>query len=376
MKVFLSIFSFNAAIQPLLTLRLSSTEYQAQEANNCAILGAKTLCVQSEVIGLWREAVNLTCQFNNLLNYNMRNLSVVWFRSYGESHTVVVYNSTTEYIHEEFRGRLNSQGDPSQGDGSLTVSELKMEDEGTYICVFEFFESSWLHWWRSLETAKFMIFEGNPTQLRVDVRPKILRVWKEFMKSSNSWRLFCKVEAKPEPNITWWNPKGLLVHLSEIPVSSNEQNELHKIIGSYNLTEEEPAGNYSCLVENQHGVAQEHVMFKGSVNHVPGILMAVVGWSIVLSLALIFALVLGFCIYRKKLEDIPLFTIIMCYTQPSTPESLALMGFGQASLISNARYPYHISVHLVSGGRFSTKVLIQLHYLSPPPLLSIAELST
>uniref|UniRef100_UPI00358F4DF5 uncharacterized protein isoform X2 n=1 Tax=Myxine glutinosa TaxID=7769 RepID=UPI00358F4DF5 len=278
-------------------------EYQAHEANNCTMFGVKTLCVQSEVIGLLREAVDLTCQFTNLLDYNMKNLSVVWFRSYSENDMEVIYNSTTEYIQEEFRGRLDPQGDASRGNGSLKVSELKMDDEGTYICVFEFYETTWLHWWTvsRMESANFRTFEGNPTHLRVDVRPEILDISTEFVSSSTRGRLLCEAAAKPEPTITWRNPVGHIFDSSEVLLASTDSRKVQRVIGILNITEEHLVGMYVCQVENHHGMAQNYVIYHGSG---PPSKLRVVLWVIIATLAVAAGLVLFLVfVQRWRHED-------------------------------------------------------------------------
>ena len=89
------------------------------------------------------------------------------------------------------------------------------------------------------------------------MRPEILRIWKESENSTNAEKLFCEAEAKPEPNITWMDPLGRLVELSETMVGPDDTNQIQNIIISLNLTSQRPTGNYTCLVENQYGVVQE-----------------------------------------------------------------------------------------------------------------------
>uniref|UniRef100_UPI00358EA5C3 neural cell adhesion molecule 1-A-like n=1 Tax=Myxine glutinosa TaxID=7769 RepID=UPI00358EA5C3 len=127
--------------------------------------------------------------------------------------------------------------------------------------------------------------------------PKILRIWKEFVNSSNSWKFFCEAKAKPGPNITLWNPKGdLMVNVS---VGQNYLNKLQHITGDYAIKEEDPAGNYSCLVKNIHGTARAYILYEGSGRNNPQIIFTVVAWSTSLCLFLLLVTI-GICIYRKK----------------------------------------------------------------------------
>ena len=125
------------------------------------------------------------------------------------------------------------------------------------------------------------------------------------MSSSNSWRMVCEAEAKPKPNITWLNPKGLPINGTKITSSTNVQNEfphsisVYNIISVFNITEENPEGKYTCLVENKYNKAQDHVIHlittgNGSSQWI------VVGCSIALILVLLLLFAVGLRIYRKK----------------------------------------------------------------------------
>ena len=127
--------------------------------------------------------------------------------------------------------------------------------------------------------------------------PKILRIWKEFVNSSNSWRLFCEAKAKPAPNITLWNPNGDFMF--EVSMDQNYPNKLQQIIGDYNITEEDAAGNYSCLVMNIHGTAREYILYEGARRMNPQIITTVVACSIFLCIFLLI-FTIGIYIYRKK----------------------------------------------------------------------------
>uniref|UniRef100_UPI0035901A09 uncharacterized protein n=1 Tax=Myxine glutinosa TaxID=7769 RepID=UPI0035901A09 len=183
------------------------------ETYNCTMEGTKKLCVQREVMGVRGEDVILPCRFNHSKGNNITNLNLVLSKYFSSGHNVVIFNNFNNDTDGGFNGRIQTVGSLSEGDGSVRIRYLKIEDEGTYRCRFEFDEwrsslSSWHH--GALEARK-----GKETTVRVDVYPKILHVWREFVNSSTSWKLFCEAEAKPRPNITWWNPQGHLVNGSE-----------------------------------------------------------------------------------------------------------------------------------------------------------------
>uniref|UniRef100_UPI00358EDC66 sialic acid-binding Ig-like lectin 15 n=1 Tax=Myxine glutinosa TaxID=7769 RepID=UPI00358EDC66 len=238
-------------IHPALLLIIGSVlvESQTEETNICTSEGTKSLCVSQEVIGLRGEDATLPCLFTHEEESDMIALHVLFYLL-TSSNKHYVYNSSSNYMDESFKGRIQPMGNASDGDGSVKIRDLKMEDEGIYICRFE--------WKTSMMTVDgFQARKGMQTQLRVDVRPEILRIWKESENSTNSEKLFCEAEAKPGPNITWMDPLGRPVELSETMVGPDDPNEIRNIVISLNLTGQEPPGNYTCLAENQYGVVQE-----------------------------------------------------------------------------------------------------------------------
>ena len=126
--------------------------------------GTKKLCVQHNVIGVQDEAVILPCMFNDNEGNNITDLSFVLYK-YDNSRYKVIINSSTNDTDGEFKGRIQTVGNPSEGDGSVRIRDLKREDEGTYMCRFEFTErkGSW-GWW----SASFDAIYGKQTRLRVD----------------------------------------------------------------------------------------------------------------------------------------------------------------------------------------------------------------
>uniref|UniRef100_A0A8C4QVM4 Ig-like domain-containing protein n=1 Tax=Eptatretus burgeri TaxID=7764 RepID=A0A8C4QVM4_EPTBU len=262
--------------------------------------GTKKLCVQHNVIGVQGEAVILPCLFNHNERNNITDLSFILYKYYNNSRYNMIINSSTNDTDVGFKERIQTVGNPSEGDGSVRIRDLKKEDEGTYGCRCEFRE--WRSWWSSWHRVGFEAREGKQTRLRVDVSPKILRIWKDFVNSSTSWRLFCEAEAKPRPNITWWNPLGHLLDGNEMKENTHHQNESQIIISSYNITGEDPGGNYSCLVQNQHGTVKRFVFsgaFEGT-SETRGITGIVIGCSTALILVLLLLIVFGFLIYKKK----------------------------------------------------------------------------
>uniref|UniRef100_A0A8C4Q3W3 Ig-like domain-containing protein n=1 Tax=Eptatretus burgeri TaxID=7764 RepID=A0A8C4Q3W3_EPTBU len=128
------------------------------------------------------------------------------------------------------------------------------------------------------------------------------------MNSSNSWRVVCEAEAKPKPNITWLNPKGLPINGTKITSSTNRQSKfpnsisVYNIISFFNITEEHPEGKYTCLVENKYGQENDHVIFITAPPPQSNTTSQwiVVGCSIALGLVLLLLFAVGLHIYKKK----------------------------------------------------------------------------
>uniref|UniRef100_UPI00358FEBB0 disorganized muscle protein 1-like isoform X2 n=1 Tax=Myxine glutinosa TaxID=7769 RepID=UPI00358FEBB0 len=138
---------------------------------------------------------------------------------------------------------------------------------------------------------------GNVIFVIPSMRPKILRIQPE-LNSSTSWGLLCEAKAKPSPTITWINPHGHKVNGSEATLVAIDQNKI-RYLSFLKRTEDDPEGNYSCLVKNIHGTARAYILYEGSGRNNPQIIFTVVAWSTSLCLFLLLVTI-GICIYRKK----------------------------------------------------------------------------
>uniref|UniRef100_UPI00358FBE6A uncharacterized protein n=1 Tax=Myxine glutinosa TaxID=7769 RepID=UPI00358FBE6A len=266
------------------------------DTENCTIeeKGTKRLelCVEREVIGLRGGSATFPCSFTYQSNkWKIKNLTFVIFTHRSKNGKRITGYRDKGRIEKmkRFEGRVEKMEKPEQGLWSMKINNLRVEDENTYVCRFMYNESEDGGNWR---ISGFDARQKIRTKLRVDVQPKILDISKEFVHSSNSWRVICEGEAKPGPNITWLNPKGLPVNGAKIASSPNGKNGLQNIISTFNITGEDPEGQYTCLVKNKYGMAQDHVN--------TGKQWIVIGCSIALSLVLLLLFAVGLHIYRKK----------------------------------------------------------------------------
>uniref|UniRef100_UPI00359019BA uncharacterized protein n=1 Tax=Myxine glutinosa TaxID=7769 RepID=UPI00359019BA len=276
------------------------------DTENCTIdeKGTKRLelCVEREVIGFRGGSATFPCSFTYQSNrWKIKNLTFVIFTHRSKNGKRITGYRDKGRIEKmkRFEGRVEKMEKPEQGLWSMEINNLRVEDENTYVCRFIYNESEdGINWRISGFTPRI----GKRTKLRVDVQPKILDISKEFVNSSNSWRVICEGEAKPGPNITWFNPKGLPVNGAKIASSPNGKNGLQNIISTFNITGEDPEGQYTCLVKNKYGTAQDHVVFTPTAapqgNDTSQ--WVVIGCSIALSLVLLLLFAVGLHIYRKK----------------------------------------------------------------------------
>uniref|UniRef100_A0A8C4NDJ5 Ig-like domain-containing protein n=1 Tax=Eptatretus burgeri TaxID=7764 RepID=A0A8C4NDJ5_EPTBU len=232
---------------------------QIQTTDVCTKVGTIKLCVEREVIGVRGDDLILPCQLSHNEGNNIKDFIFIWYKFYSGKPNVI-FKSSENVMRDSFKGRIQSLGNSNMGNGSVRIRDLKMEDQGMYKCRFEFY--MWGGWFSRWNYDGFQAGTGKDTNVRVDVRPKILEVHREVMNSSTSWKLFCEAEVKPTPNISWRNPEDLLGNGSEILVNLKYQNELQMIITKHNITEEDRDGNYSCLIWNQLSVEKEFIFYK------------------------------------------------------------------------------------------------------------------
>uniref|UniRef100_UPI00358EA5B9 CD276 antigen homolog n=1 Tax=Myxine glutinosa TaxID=7769 RepID=UPI00358EA5B9 len=232
---------------------------QVQDANICTTDGWKKMCVRQLVIALQGETVTLPCQFTYDDALVIKERKLIISRHQTQQGDVILYDSDTNYRKEEFKNRLQPIGDPKEGNGSVKISDLRLEDEGTYTFQFEYYELKWGVFWNYVS---FQTKMGKGTKLQVHVRPNIRRVWKEFDKSGTPDLLKCEAEAKPEPNISWLNPQGRLVDSGDL-LNHREPNGLITKISSLNIMGEEQDGVYICMVENKYAKVQKHLIVEG-----------------------------------------------------------------------------------------------------------------
>ena len=123
--------------------------------------GTKEVCVQRDVIGVRGEDVILPCRFNHNEGNKITNLNLVWYKDYNH----FLFMSFTKYTHKRSKGSIQTVGNPSEGDGTVRIRDLNMEDEATYGCWFSFSDRTQ---GRTRYPDGFDASEEKRTRLRVD----------------------------------------------------------------------------------------------------------------------------------------------------------------------------------------------------------------
>ena len=98
------------------------------------------ICAQRNVIGVRGEDVVLPCLFKHGKQKTLKDLHLLFAKDEGMKKIIqqnLVYNSSSKYTSSDFKGRIEPVGNPSSGDGSLQIRNLRMEDERTYVCRFQ-----------------------------------------------------------------------------------------------------------------------------------------------------------------------------------------------------------------------------------------------
>uniref|UniRef100_UPI00358FB078 uncharacterized protein n=1 Tax=Myxine glutinosa TaxID=7769 RepID=UPI00358FB078 len=278
------------------------TAQEIYATNNCTIVekGGVVIfkfCAQREVIGIRGEEVILPCRFYHIKQNTFKDLYLVLYKNKGNRHNPKqnsVYNSSSNYTADDFKGRIEPAGNPGEGDGSVRIRNLTMEDQERYQFRFEWTKSNG-------KKDGCSIPESRRTNLQVDVRPKILNISRAFVNSSNSWKLFCEAEAKPEPNITWWSPQGLKLNASQVGVDEMYPKKPQHFMSGLIITNKLIEGKFKCLVQNMHGEDHKYVSFEQKSQKVS---WSLVLWTTLLSIVLLLLLLtVGFYIFQKKCKN-------------------------------------------------------------------------
>ncbi|KAJ8355028.1 hypothetical protein SKAU_G00225950 [Synaphobranchus kaupii] len=120
--------------------------------------------VDPEVQSYPGETVNLRCAFADKGDLQLTQVSWIWERTDGAQDNIAVYHPEfgSRYPQSPFTGRI-SFPNPSLDNPSVVISDLKMTDEGKYICEFSTYPS--------------VIEQGTTTLIMLDGKPPAQIKW-------------------------------------------------------------------------------------------------------------------------------------------------------------------------------------------------------
>uniref|UniRef100_A0A4W3HTQ7 Ig-like domain-containing protein n=1 Tax=Callorhinchus milii TaxID=7868 RepID=A0A4W3HTQ7_CALMI len=234
----------------------------------------------------------LPCSFNRPSTYqNRATVTVLWRR--GRPHGQLVFNYTlgladrsnsreSETVNEGNRYKLvRNVGD---GDASLKIRGLELNDNGRYFCHVHVIEHQHRH---DGERA------GNG--VRVETPAVILSL--SLVAGGD---IVCTAEGKPPANITWIDPKNntLPINTSHTPVTHVP--DKHQTVGE--IRGPRLRGTYRCVAENTQGRDARDILAPGPQSDGGRTVYIVV--SIVVLLVLVTAIIIwrvkrGRCLQTK-----------------------------------------------------------------------------
>lgn len=87
-------------------------------------------------------------------------MRILWRRKH--YHGDIIYDMTSHFIHEDYRGRLSLDWTEGSRTGSLRISNLRMEDECTYFCRVQVSTlRCGMQVWQSINGTQLIITRGE-----------------------------------------------------------------------------------------------------------------------------------------------------------------------------------------------------------------------
>ncbi|XP_072903885.1 sialic acid-binding Ig-like lectin 15 isoform X2 [Hemitrygon akajei] len=197
----------------------------------------------TSVIGKREDSARLLCSFSPLAT-KVTSITVLWMKGNPWKGSILFNQTRFSSASPPYTitvtegGRYELVGDPEQGNASIRVTDLRMNDTGDYFCYVWVRNSTW-------ETVI-----QDETGLQVIVPATILElslVTDDVTKES----LVCRAEGEPPASITWIGPENSALPLNSSEMRFTRDPERHQIVGK--LFHPRTGGSYSCVAENEHG---------------------------------------------------------------------------------------------------------------------------
>ncbi|XP_067885297.1 sialic acid-binding Ig-like lectin 15 [Heterodontus francisci] len=204
------------------------------------------------VSGKKRDSVTLSCTFNPPDLY-LTSITVLWMKENPHKESTV-FNHTRSFdpgsyytdpiiVNEDNRFELI--GNPTQGNASIRMRDLQLNDSSDYFCHVH------------VKNGGGENVTQDVVKLQV-VAPATILELSAVNDNISGDTIMCRVEGEPPANITWIDPEN-----NTLPEDSNSATvtrvpDKHQTVGEFlNPT---LRGTYSCVAVNEHGrdVCQIH----------------------------------------------------------------------------------------------------------------------
>ncbi|XP_062903801.1 sialic acid-binding Ig-like lectin 15 isoform X2 [Mobula hypostoma] len=194
----------------------------------------------TSVIGKRGGSSRLPCSFSPL-DKKVASITILWTKGNPWKGTTVFNQTRSSSVSTPYTitvnegGRYELVGNPEQGDASIGVTDLRMNDSGDYFCCVWVRNSTW-------ETV-------IQDETGLQVIATILEL--SLVTDDDRETLVCRAEGEPPAIITWIGPEN-----SALPANGSEMRftrdpERHQVVGE--LFRPRTGGSYHCVAENGHG---------------------------------------------------------------------------------------------------------------------------
>ncbi|XP_059830173.1 sialic acid-binding Ig-like lectin 15 isoform X2 [Hypanus sabinus] len=197
----------------------------------------------TSVIGKRGDSARLLCSFSPL-ETKVTSITVLWMKGNPWKGSILFNQTRFSSASPPYTitvtegGRYELVGDPEQGNASIRVTDLRMNDTGGYFCYVWVRNSTW-------ETVI-----QDETGLQVIVPATILEL-SLVTDDVTGESLVCRAEGEPPASITWIGPGSNALPLNSSEMRFTRDPERHQIVGE--LFRPRTGGSYSCVAENELG---------------------------------------------------------------------------------------------------------------------------
>ncbi|XP_078286879.1 sialic acid-binding Ig-like lectin 15 [Rhinoraja longicauda] len=193
----------------------------------------------SMVIGRENGTATLPCPFSPSIR-NPSPITIRWMKGSPREESTVFNHSVNPPYNVPIKGggRYELVGKLDQGEASIRVKELRLNDSSDYFC----------HVWVRNSTQETVT--QDETKLEVVVPATTLELFVGSGNVTGEKTLVCRAERKPPANIMWIGPGN-----STLPVNSSEMRVTHdpeKLLTVGELLHPRMPGKYTCVAVNEH----------------------------------------------------------------------------------------------------------------------------